>query len=116
MGRRTRKGVRVLACRSMEPEQSLGPWSKPVCARMGSDGRGGGRHRCVEGSAGCGGSADRRALRLHAQDLVAWLRTLSPALVATEATGGFETVVATGLASAGLPVVVVNPAQVRAFA
>jgi transposase len=37
-------------------------------------------------------------------------------LVAIEATGGFETVVAAGLASAGLPVVVVNPAQVRAFA
>lgn len=37
-------------------------------------------------------------------------------LVAIEATGGFETVVAAGLAGAGLPVVVVNPAQVRAFA
>lgn len=36
--------------------------------------------------------------------------------VALEATGGFETVVAAGLAAAGLPVVVVNPAQVRAFA
>jgi transposase len=31
-------------------------------------------------------------------------------------TGGFETVVAAGLAGAGLPVVVVNPAKVRAFA
>ena len=50
------------------------------------------------------------------EDLVAWLKTLSPALVAIEATGGFETVVASGLASAGLPVVVVNPGQVRAFA
>jgi transposase len=50
------------------------------------------------------------------EDLVAWLKTLSPALVAIEATGGFETVVAAGLASADLPVVVVNPAQVRAFA
>ena len=36
--------------------------------------------------------------------------------VAVEATGGFETVVAASLAGAGLPVVVVNPAQVRAFA
>lgn len=36
--------------------------------------------------------------------------------VAVEATGGFEKVVAAGLAGAGLPVVVVNPAQVRAFA
>jgi transposase len=37
-------------------------------------------------------------------------------VVAVEATGGFETVVAAGLAAARLPVVVVNPAQVRAFA
>jgi transposase len=38
------------------------------------------------------------------------------ALVAVEATGGFETVVAASLAGAGLPVAVVNPAQVRSFA
>jgi len=44
------------------------------------------------------------------------LRPLAPAIVAVEATGGFETVVAAGLAGAGLPVVVVNPAQVRHFA
>lgn len=37
-------------------------------------------------------------------------------IVAVEATGGFETVVAAALAGAGLPLVVVNPAQVRAFA
>jgi transposase len=37
-------------------------------------------------------------------------------IVAIEATGGFETVVAASLAAARLPVVVVNPAQVRAFA
>jgi len=48
--------------------------------------------------------------------LVARLRELSPYLVALEATGGYETVVAAGLAGAALPVVVVNPAQVRAFA
>jgi len=36
--------------------------------------------------------------------------------VAVEATGGFETVVAAALAGAGLPLVVVNPAQVRHFA
>lgn len=41
---------------------------------------------------------------------------LSPALVALEATGGFETLAAAGLSAAGLPVVVVNPAQVRSFA
>lgn len=44
------------------------------------------------------------------------LRALAPTLVAIEATGGFESVAAAALASAGLPVVVVNPAQVRHFA
>ena len=48
--------------------------------------------------------------------LVARLRELSPHLVALEATGGFETVATAALAAAGLPVVVVNPAQIRAFA
>jgi transposase len=41
---------------------------------------------------------------------------LGPVVVALEATGGFEVVAAGALASAGLPVVVVNPAQVRSFA
>jgi transposase len=49
-------------------------------------------------------------------ELIERLKALSIKLVAIEATGGFETVVAAGLAGAGLPVVVVNPAQVRAFA
>lgn len=48
--------------------------------------------------------------------LVERLQPLAPRLVALEATGGFETVAAAALAAAGLPVVVVNPAQVRAFA
>jgi transposase len=48
--------------------------------------------------------------------LVEQLVALRPAIVAVEATGGFETVVAAALAGAGLPLVVVNPAQVRAFA
>jgi transposase len=48
--------------------------------------------------------------------LIGRLKALAPRLIAIEATGGFETVVAAGLAGAGLPVVVVNPAQVRAFA
>ena len=50
------------------------------------------------------------------EDLIARLGGLSPKMVAIEATGGFEAVVAAGLTGAGLPVVVVNPAQVRAFA
>ena len=44
------------------------------------------------------------------------LTVLRAAIVAVEATGGFETVVAASLAGARLPVVIVNPAQVRAFA
>jgi len=47
--------------------------------------------------------------------LIARLMPLSPQAVALEATGGYEAVVAATLSAAGLPVVVVNPAQVRAF-
>jgi transposase len=49
-------------------------------------------------------------------EMVRTLTDVGPQLIAVEATGGFETVVAAGLAAASLPVVVVNPAQVRAFA
>ncbi len=49
-------------------------------------------------------------------ELVERLRPLGPDLVAVEATGGFETIVAAALAGAGLPLVVVNPAQVRHYA
>jgi transposase len=48
--------------------------------------------------------------------LVARLAALKPRIVAMEATGGFETVATASLAAAGLPVVVINPAQIRAFA
>jgi transposase len=48
--------------------------------------------------------------------LVGRLRDLSPQIVALEATGGFETIAAAALAAAQLPVVVVNPAQIRSFA
>ncbi len=48
--------------------------------------------------------------------LIERIGPLSAGAVGVEATGGFETVVAAALAAAGLPVVVVNPAQVRAFA
>jgi transposase len=49
-------------------------------------------------------------------ELIERLRPLAPDLVAVEATGGFEAVVAAALAGAGLPLVVVNPAQVRHYA
>ena len=48
--------------------------------------------------------------------LVSRLQPLAPAAVAIEATGGYERIVVAALAAAGLPVVVVNPRQVRAFA
>lgn len=48
--------------------------------------------------------------------LVATLRTAAPTLIVLEASGGYETAVASALALAGLPVAVVNPRQVRDFA
>lgn len=48
--------------------------------------------------------------------LIHRLEQLAPVRVAVEATGGLESVVAAELGAARLPVVVVNPAQVRAFA
>jgi transposase len=48
--------------------------------------------------------------------LVERLVALAPALVVLEATGGLEARPAAALAAAGLPVAVVNPRQVRAFA
>ena len=49
-------------------------------------------------------------------DLLERLRGARPELVVLEATGGFEQVVAASLAGVGLPVVVVNPRQIRDFA
>jgi len=48
--------------------------------------------------------------------LVEQLRVLSPTLVVLEATGGMEIPLTSALATAGLPVVIVNPRQVRDFA
>ena len=59
-------------------------------------------------------AVDRNATGL--EQLATRLTALSPQIVALEATGGFETGAAASLAAAGLPVVVVNPAQIRAFA
>ena len=50
------------------------------------------------------------------EELAKRLTAMTPALVVLEATGGFETIVAAGLAAAGLPVAVVNPRQIRDFA
>jgi transposase len=49
-------------------------------------------------------------------NLVAELRVRNVGLVVLEATGGFEVPLAAALAAAHLPLVIVNPRQVRAFA
>ena len=50
------------------------------------------------------------------EELVDRLRAIGPVLIGVEATGGFETIVAAALGGAGLPLVVLNPAQIRHFA
>jgi transposase len=55
---------------------------------------------------------DERGLRT----LVERLKRDAPALVGLEATGGYEVAAVAAVAAAGLPVVVVNPRQVREFA
>ena len=49
-------------------------------------------------------------------DLIARLRALAPTLLVLEATGGYEHAVLSAIAAAGLPIVAVNPRQVRDFA
>ena len=50
------------------------------------------------------------------EQLSAWLGELAPSLIVLEASGGIEMPVAAALAAVSLPVVVVNPRQVRDFA
>ena len=50
------------------------------------------------------------------RELVARCRALTPALIVLEATGGYEAAVVAALVTAGLPVVVANPRQIRDFA
>ena len=50
------------------------------------------------------------------RQLVSRLKTLEPAMVLLEASGGLELPLVAALATEGLPVVVVNPRQVRDFA
>jgi transposase len=64
-------------------------------------------------------SGERWAVPNDAGDimtLVERLQALHPVLMVLEATGGWERAVTSALATAGLPVVVVNPRQVRDFA
>ena len=48
--------------------------------------------------------------------VLAWARELGAERITVEATGGWQTPLVAALAEAGLPVVVVNPRQVRAYA
>lgn len=48
--------------------------------------------------------------------IVARLQPLSPGMIVVEATGELEALVVTAFAPAGLPVVAVNPRQIRDFA
>jgi transposase len=58
------------------------------------------------------GSIGRRLSRIPTERL----RALGPTLIVLEATGGYELLGVAALAAAALPVVVVNPRQVRDFA
>jgi transposase len=62
--------------------------------------------------------AQWRAANVEAEwpTLVEQVRAVQPQLVVLEATGGYERAAVAALAAAGLPVVVVNPRQVRHFA
>lgn len=70
----------------------------------------------------CEGAPAAEQFRRQANDeagvseLIERLRGQALGLVVMEASGGYETQAATALAGAGLPVVVVNPKQVRDFA
>jgi len=67
-------------------------------------------------------STDRDARWRSSNDERGWvavverLRSLQPSVIVLEATGGYETGVASALSVAGLPVAVVNPRHVRDFA
>jgi transposase len=53
---------------------------------------------------------------LAVETLVTRLQALEPQLIVMEATGGYEAALAAACATAGLPLAIVNPRQVRAFA
>lgn len=68
--------------------------------------------------ASCGSEEQEWSVRHDAQGisrLCERLQALSPTLIVLEATGGLEVDVSSALASCGLPVVVINPRQVKDF-
>ena len=50
------------------------------------------------------------------EQLASWLGEITPDLIAIEATGGYEMLAVSILSTVGLPIVVVNPRQVRNYA
>lgn len=48
--------------------------------------------------------------------LLEWIGTVCPTLVVAEATGGYEALMAATLGTAGVPIAILNPRQVRDFA
>jgi hypothetical protein len=99
MGREARKGARVIACRSIEPEQSLGPltspfpqgWDQRDLFVVGIDVS---KDRLDVTVCPTGESVTFRRTGVGIDDLIARLKTLAPKMIAIEATSGFETVVA----------------------
>ena len=66
---------------------------------------------------GCGSREQRLVSARRIDEMhVERMQTLQPALLVLAATGGLERLVTSALATAGLPVVVVNPRQARAGA
>ena len=85
------------------PNSRLGPLPKPDCSRMGSDGRDSSWHRCFTRDRldvavrPTGESFVFKRTGVGIEDLIVRLEALSPKMVAIEATGGFEAVVAAGV-------------------
>jgi len=120
LGFQARTSAWVSVRRSIEPEQSQGPLAKPDFARTGRDGHAFYWHRRIQGPAGRSCPATAESFFVARTDAVSPSSLQAKkfgiaAAIAVEATGGFERIVAAGLASANLPVVIVNPAQVRDF-
>ena len=120
--REDRGGVMGPARSQCQPGQSLGPQGEPESASEGvawtsSRVR---RHRRRQARLDLHiRPADElrgRPRRPQLAGLIERLVAVAPALVVLEATGGMEVRPAAALAAAGLPVAVVNPRQVRAFA
>ena len=77
-------------------------------------------HRRCQIPGGRGGSPRRRRLACRYESgiasLMARLQSLNPTTMLLQATGGMKVPLVAALAAASLPVVVVNPRQVRDFA